>query len=389
MTQEWLEDLREFLYEMMEPFIEDDDFREALLDEEQMPIWAAAFTHDTFDPNNNYEELEEIGDRMIEAAFPLYMMAKYKGKRHLTKRELTLSKNNYMSEKMQIERGQKYGFSKYLRAASFINLTDKVNEDLYESFIGALYLTGDNVIMQEKNKKKPRFDLITNDSFRLVRRFIAYDLKNVDNEDVFDTPAKTMIVQSLRRIGVVFPKAEILESFIPNNPKSAVDLSGKGIITLTPIMASIVANRLREDGIFKRIPTMIGTAFGKNKKDAISNAYADAKKNMEELGFTEEWSKEKRKVLQWKNQDPMLVERARKKARNEGYEDLEVYNVRSTGRADQIVQLSGINPTGARGAVGEKRTLVASGSGPDETSALTSALNDFLAAPAKKSGYAV
>lgn len=385
MTQEWLEGLREFLYEMMEPFIPDDDFRAALLDEEQMPIWAAAFTHETFDQNNNYEEIELVGDRMIEAAYPLYMFSRFRNIKRITKKELTEGKNTYMAKKEQSIRGKNHGFYKWLRASSITNLKGDVNEDLYESFIGALYLTSDKLIMFEYAKKKSKFDLVENDSFRLVRRFIAYDMDKVNIE--FGTPAKSMIVQSLRRIGVIFKNSEVLENFIPNNPKSATDLSGKGTIILTPAMAGIIASRLREDGIYKQIPVTIGVAFGVNKDDALKNAYADAKVNLEKLGFTEEWSKNKRRILQWKTQNPALVERAIKKAKNEGYEELETFDVRSTGRSDHVVQISGINLVEKRGVKDSKRTLLSSGTGIDEQKAIENALKEFLKAQPNPSLY--
>ena len=62
---QWKEGLTEFLRGMLLKILPAEDIPPYLSDE-SMKIWIQAFTHETRDPNVNYEELEIVGDRVLD-----------------------------------------------------------------------------------------------------------------------------------------------------------------------------------------------------------------------------------------------------------------------------------------------------------------------------------
>ena len=54
--------------------IEENEIKE-FFNEINMPIWVNAFTHETYSPSENYEDLEYIGDAILKSVFPCYLRA--------------------------------------------------------------------------------------------------------------------------------------------------------------------------------------------------------------------------------------------------------------------------------------------------------------------------
>lgn len=102
-----------------------------------MLIWRLAFTHTSAnpDPQGNYDQLEAIGDRMLSAAFKDFSAQKYP---RITDTELNEYNSRYMSEEVQGPMGAALKMASWLIVDPIVDISFKFNEDLFESFCGAL-----------------------------------------------------------------------------------------------------------------------------------------------------------------------------------------------------------------------------------------------------------
>src|SRR5690606_8950252 len=111
-----------------------------LLSKENMQqYWIPAFTHRSYDPtpDRNYEKLEYWGDSALKLSFRNYLALNYP---QFNESELSNLSNHYMSTEEQASLSDQLGLPKYLR--SYVAVTRGIQEDLLESFYGALYSIG-------------------------------------------------------------------------------------------------------------------------------------------------------------------------------------------------------------------------------------------------------
>jgi dsRNA-specific ribonuclease len=144
-TEEWLSDLKKYLLEKIIPRTTTNKSLYAnIVSEPAMNIWKSAFTSETFDANKgqNYEELEKLGDKVIGLDFILYLMDKYPD---FSRRELSEISSYYLSKKELSKFSHKLDLSSMARSnIKGINL----EEDLFESLFGALFIIGDKFIVE-------------------------------------------------------------------------------------------------------------------------------------------------------------------------------------------------------------------------------------------------
>lgn len=107
-------------------------------------IWRLAFTHESAAPDvqSNYDQLEAVGDRTLGAAFKDFTRQKYP---RVTDKELTEYSSRYMSMEFQMPLGKKMHLLDWVILHPSVEPAEKMYEDLFESFCGALVLTGDAV----------------------------------------------------------------------------------------------------------------------------------------------------------------------------------------------------------------------------------------------------
>lgn len=141
----WKEEFTEYiriflsgLYDEINIPIEDKNEEIKILTQpENMNIWQRSVTHKSYDMNNNYEELELLGDANCARSFKNQIAEKF-GIDNVTPKELSELKAQYMSE---IHQGK---FSKLMNLRNWCikdplyEHGDKLDEDLFESFVGAL-----------------------------------------------------------------------------------------------------------------------------------------------------------------------------------------------------------------------------------------------------------
>lgn len=114
----------------------------------QMATFQQAFTHPSYDPNNNYEFLEILGDVTVNKSIVWYLQSRYP---HLKNQKgvATLSqlKANLVSSKSLSSFAERLGFWDYIRMSDVIASRNKkkVLEDVFEAFIASLEMVVDNV----------------------------------------------------------------------------------------------------------------------------------------------------------------------------------------------------------------------------------------------------
>src|SRR5690554_5520279 len=146
--------------------IGDEDIRAALLSEPALRQWQNVFTSDSYDPVNNYQLFEIIGDAVLEDAFLNYMVDLYPDS--VNAANLTRSLNYYMSYRYQVELGRKMGLDKMILTNK--TLTDKMIEDVFEAFFGALQRITDNIMINgEKTFENEGYGMVS----QLLRRILG------------------------------------------------------------------------------------------------------------------------------------------------------------------------------------------------------------------------
>lgn len=200
-----------------------------------------AFTHSSYatkiNSNDDYERLEFLGDSALNMLVSLYL---YKMHPEFGEGKLTKIRANYVCQQALIFYSHRYGLDKYVK----VNLEDKritenevisITADVFESFIGAIYL--DKGIDQVD-------DFLKQTVYPYIRqkRVFFYDYKSTLKE-YGDAEEVSVEYEVMKEYGLPHDKTFIIK----------VNVDGK----------------------------KLGVGKGKNKKDAEQEA---AKKALYELG---------------------------------------------------------------------------------------------------------
>lgn len=144
-SDSWLSEYRAYIQSLIRNMItEDANIITGLTTDENMLIWRLAITHESYnpDPMGNYDVLESVGDEACALAFKDYVSSVQKNPR-IDKGELSVSKSRYMSKEFQADFGSNMKLVRWIITDPIIKASVKANEDLFESFCGALIRTGD------------------------------------------------------------------------------------------------------------------------------------------------------------------------------------------------------------------------------------------------------
>lgn len=117
-------------------------------------LFEQAFTHSSYKNESpskiflDYERLETLGDAVLSL---VVLDISYRSRPEFTPGDLTVLKIDFVQANSLITYGQKFDFPKYIRTGRGIDLSQQVKiiEDVFEAFIGALYLdSGFNRVYQ-------------------------------------------------------------------------------------------------------------------------------------------------------------------------------------------------------------------------------------------------
>lgn len=238
------------------------ELAEPILSAEAYKIFERAFTHPDVNRNFHYEMLEFLGDSVIKAAFSIYIFQKYPEINEPG--QISILNNYFLEKEFFAGLSDKYGFTKYIRVPSNREPTIDEREDIFESFAGALQLTGDQFIGEYVGQM-------------LVRRFVFMIFDNI-KIDTSNLDKYRNYVQVLKE-----------KFFDPKKAKMEFEKIKKSDTVM-------VVNILYKN-------TVIGTGSGRNVEEAKYHAAYDAlvkqvqsfKKDVEEK--VEEQSKSSKKRM--------------------------------------------------------------------------------------------
>lgn len=363
MDARWLGDLQQYLADFLSMFIESDDVVDSLLTSDAMGTWARAFTHETYDADFNYEELEMVGDRLLEPAFTLYMFQRFGQTTRLTSQILTEVKNRYMSKVYQARKSHFYGFDRYLRIPSTVSVNISTREDVYESFCGALFTTAEKIGSRESGVSSGL-------GFNLVRDFLRWDLdqETIDIESS-QMNSITFVLQGLRHLGLM-TDTTTFERWVPD-PTST---TGAGTMTLELTPDAV---RRARDVYGVHLNRVLASARGDTKLVARAAAYERARAELERNHIDYQVVQDIRKKRLWEQQDPVLAQSAQDKATDLGYSYIELDIQRSASRHGQVHAVVYGFYTKPVTSSGMKRVILTSANGP-ESEALSLALSEFV-----------
>ena len=107
-------------------------------------LYKLAFLHESYSNENNlnecYERLEFLGDAVLDLVVSEFL---YNRDPNLTEGQLTRMRSNYVCKKAIYTYSMELGFNKHIKLGGpelSRRETDSVISDVFESFIGALYL---------------------------------------------------------------------------------------------------------------------------------------------------------------------------------------------------------------------------------------------------------
>lgn len=173
------ESFKTFLEPILEAAISPELVEMMLVEPALENYFRRAFTHKTFalnrplgkSPKFDYEVIEKIGDGVLKAAFQLWLF-EIMGTEVTTPQiysdmEKRLTGTTYLSKLTEV-----LGFSRWIQVTEGSLITDKIKEDVFESFVAAIVLAADKYAMKDIG-------------FSLAKRWI-YQVYNTHTRDMIN-----------------------------------------------------------------------------------------------------------------------------------------------------------------------------------------------------------
>lgn len=245
-----INNLKRFLENYLRTIIRQEDIP-LYVDENAMNVWVTAFTHETYDPSNNYENLEYLGDRVLKSVFPKYLMKRFP---QLHKNDYTELDNIYMSKIKQSELATKMGLGEHLRYKGITGVILNLKTDVFESFFGALDTVSDAIAV----------GLGAVNSYNMIAHLFA-DLHIKVNAR--NGPAKTQVDQIFSRFDL--PK-----------PRTHTDTGKEFIISISPVLVTC----LEKQGVNVQ-DVIIGQQTGSGKNNSKAELHEQAINAMKRYGL--------------------------------------------------------------------------------------------------------
>lgn len=392
---QWLQKLQIFINKKLMPITKDQKERNQFLTPDSMAIWAKAFTHETYDPSFNYEELEFQGDAILKSVFPEYLMTRFP---HLSKDGYTDLNSKYMGAVQHFTLSQKMGFAPFIRVRGLDYPIQNIQADLLESFFGALNAIANNIVKglgyiysynmiaylfediyidgskSNKGSEKTqvqqiftRFDLPKPNEKTYEPSKNEYNVSillnpNINNQTILEISKSSDVsrsksehdayseaIKKLSEMGIITVKHTVTENFRSGS---------SNMITFSVELLPEHIKFLNEYSVNVTNKT-IGSASAQTKKEAEAKAYTNALDTLTSYGITSDWA-EKAK-LEKDLSDPIIsgaaeirnsrnknyADLAKERAKNEGFDSLKFAIPRKTVTpSGAVVQLLGITKNG-------------------------------------------
>lgn len=269
--------------------------------EESIKIWNRAFIHESINPSNNNEELEYLGDAILKAVFPYYLLKKLPG---LDKSIYTELNSFYMSKEEQLKLADYLKLEDYVLAIELKNSRNNVIGDMFEAFFGALTEVSDLYFK----------GLGFYNCFNMI--VYLYKNKEIDESKGLGS-GKTQVKQIFSRFAIHEPNEKIISK----------DGKEECQIILGPEQLDFLKNH--KINIKNKKELTIGKNIANTKKEAIKIAYDNALEALRKLGVTTSWAEnikreDDRKIIEKYYNDLM------KKLKKDGYIDYYFFIPRKT-----------------------------------------------------------
>lgn len=152
--------------------------------------WMAALTDSGFDPNEwgNYELMEKTGDTAVKLGLQFYMI---QARPDISEHELTVAVNTVLAKQEQASASRALGLPSLIRSLYSEPNTDE-EEDVFESFYGALYEMGELENMGQQLVNLVFYWMVQEGILQVQGR-------------IFDTPPKTQISTLFASLGWGLP----------------------------------------------------------------------------------------------------------------------------------------------------------------------------------------
>lgn len=310
---EWLKEFQRYIYTLLTPIITDKKILDIMVDEKAMPIWIRAFTHETYNAEFNYERLETKGDVLAAYVFSKYLWRRFPD---ITSQTITEYKNRYMTKEHQRQYGRqmKFGDWALVRGAK---INDKIYEDIFESFFGALDDLSDKV-------KDGLGAVNAFNYFIAIFEDVTFDIRMARGKP------KSIFQQYGPRLG--WGKEGVVHS---------ETLNPDGSYTITVSLSDRAFDYLRRIGV-SRLRNPLGIGRG-SKDDAENTAYTQALTKFNDVGLTFERIRDLSDQVKFSRMNQELVRLARTKAKAAGWDRIYFFIPRTTsGAQTAVVQLRGM-----------------------------------------------
>lgn len=264
--EEWDKNFEVFLKNILIPIAKEDTINR-IVNQTTLPMWKKAFTHETIDLNDNYEQLETIGDRVLELCFLKYLLRKFPD---LSPQEITELKSKYMSKIYQGTTSRKLGFGDWIRVGNDIS-SISILEDVFESFFGALFEIADNIIGDGVGY------VLSLKFLTLIFEDVKFDLSKAQGH----------------------PRSQIKEIFEMLKLDAEIQditTTDKGTNVVLSITDQTYNDLIELEKFKKGCSKVIGIGFGPYKTNAINLAYSNALEYLESLGITREWAEHQKEL---------------------------------------------------------------------------------------------
>lgn len=323
---QWLKKIQSAVDKLLEPIIPNQQTRNKYLTKEAMVIWSLAFTHESYSTSENFERLEYLGDAILKAMFPKYLMKRFP---HYNQDEYTKLNIAYMSKTFQAQLGTQLGFGGLVRFLGVPDATHNIIKDVFESFFGALDTVSDMIVP----------GLGFSNCYNMV--MYLFSTIEIDEKKRFGDK-KTQVIQIFKRFDLREPTEEkdkmtntciILLEEEHINFLSRFGLNIKSNVTIPTSRGAVI----------------IGYETGKNTlKESEVIAYSNAFNYLESLGITIEWAENTKIHLDFI--DPSIREytsAANDRLIKEGYKGMYFLVIRKLHDATGVtVQLVGCKDDG-------------------------------------------
>lgn len=259
-----------YIYLVLSSFLEKEKIP-VILNKETVGLWRQAMTHVTYHPDNNYDALEAVGDKILSYSFKTYLYRRYPG---ITAEQLNNLDQHYMSTNMQSAVSTSMGLPNWLRAAPGVpNTSEKIREDLMESFFGVI----DTIMIK-------RYGL--GFGAKICMKFMEKLFENVTLNLDIEIP-KTFVHQLFKRLNIDFSDGYPDNSYVSTYSTTQLDFG----FTTRIFIGQDALN------VFRKYNKDIGTdplnftQTRSTKKPAEFAAYSQVMYYLVGKGITARWAK--------------------------------------------------------------------------------------------------